>query len=73
MSKRIKLTWTNNIERIVEECDLVSDDDPIYTFDGFKPDLDITNKIAKFGYVLFEDENGLFCLPPDQIIEIEVV
>lgn len=83
MSKKIRLTWMDDDFKHIEECLLVSDTDQVYLKTqnpNFGPDLnnelvseavDFLDAVAKSGMVLFEDEEGIFCVHSSQIVEIE--
>jgi len=82
MSKKIRLTWLNEGETVVEECLLISETDHCYTrglgsgsgseeivegvFEG------VFETLMANGAVVFEDERGIFCLRPEQVVDIEI-
>lgn len=72
MKQRIRLTWLNIDQVIIETCELVSANDPIYTEDGQEIDF-VFEYLAKQGVVIFEDDVGLFTLQPKNIINIEML
>lgn len=76
MLKRINLTWKNDEGlEIKEECFLLDEDSPLY-FDGANGPVCVNglgDVFAQEGMVLFEDDEGLFMLRPDQILNIEVI
>jgi hypothetical protein len=71
MSK-IRLTWMSRRGKIIEDCDLLSEYDKIYLEDGTPVPLTI-DMLASSNWVVFEDEEGLFCLRPEQVVSIEVL
>lgn len=74
MAIDITLTWKNKDgEEVVEECQLVSEYDVIYTLDGEPVVADVLDILGDAGFVVFEDEDGMFMLKPEQIVLIEGV
>lgn len=74
MSKKIKLTWVNDGETFVEDCKLVSENDPciiVYRSGKVEKNHTIIQNAMKNGLVLFEDDTGIFALFPEQVIHIE--
>jgi hypothetical protein len=73
MNQKIILTWLDRRnQRIVEECYLVSEDTDVFSFDG-EPVFGVMEMMAKLDFVVFEDNEGLFCLHPKKIVNIEIV
>lgn len=77
MSRKVRVTWVpEGCSEITEECLLLDEDSPIY-IDGPKGPIQINNNVlnyfAKQNRVVFEDEDGIFGLHPEQINEIEVL
>ena len=77
MSKKVNLTWKFGSETITEEVTQhdgkVETDEriPVMTSEGINT---VTNsKLDKSDLVVFEDEEGIFALPPEQIIVIRPV
>lgn len=73
MAKAVRLTWKDDSKTIVEECLLISEDDCCYVLheDGnFEDRPELTKLLMNTGLVIFEDEEGIFCLDPDQVVEI---
>ena len=77
-TRRVKVTWKLKApegyreEIITEICDLIDEEHKIVDSNGEELP-DILAELAKEGYVIFEDEEGLFCLFPDQVLHIELV
>src|SRR5580765_5038153 len=77
MSRMVRLTWKpEDADVVIEEVLLLDEDSPIYT-DGpngpIRIEGDVLNFFAKKNRVVFEDEEGIFGLHPEQILEIEVL
>ena len=73
MSQKIQLTWIGPENKtIIEECYLISDDDVIYDTDT-EPVLGAMEMMVKLDFVVFEDKDGIFCLHPKKIINIEML
>lgn len=77
MSRKVRLTWKPEDCAIMTEIVLLLDEEsPIYT-DGpngpIRIEGDVLNFFAKKNRVVFEDEEGIFGLHPEQILEIEVL
>ena len=71
MGQKIRLTWRDsNHQVVIEECFLLAEEDVVFA--GSEPIEGAVDMLYKSGYVVFEDEVGLFGLPPDQVILIEV-
>jgi len=70
MSKRVQLTYKHHKtgEVLVEETLLVSDDDSVF---GGGVVLGLTVSDISDGYVMFEDEFGLFGIDPKNVIQIK--
>lgn len=72
MKQRIRLTWRNQNILTVEECDLLSEEDIGLT--NVEDSVgSIVTYFANLGYVVFEDKVGMFYLPPEKIIRIEIL
>ena len=70
MGKPIELTWRNRSgEVVVEYCMLVSDEDPIGIVGIGEPTGKTVGDIAN-GNVMFEDGEGVFGIPPKDVINI---
>jgi hypothetical protein len=77
MSRMVRLTWKpEDADVVIEEVLLLDEESPIYT-DGpngpIRIEGDVLNFFAKKNRVVFEDEEGIFGLHPEQILEIEVL
>lgn len=72
MAKKVRLTWNDGENEIVETCLLIDENDPIYTKDG-KQLVGLNHMLADTGRVIFEDEDGIFGVFPYQIVNIEVL
>lgn len=78
MSKRVELTWrTKDGSEIVEPCWLVDDEDEIFIVGSGIPLTVITedgvgNVVGTIAgdMVMFEDDFGLFGVPPNDVIYI---
>jgi hypothetical protein len=83
MNKKVNLTWrTPEGEIVTETVTQLVGDEPIYVIDGDTPLEIMTDTgigsivdtlIGDSNRVLFEDEEGLFSLLADTIINIEAV
>jgi hypothetical protein len=73
MPKRVELTWTYNGYVMTEKCTLCHYDAPLYTFDGELVPKDVYEDIMKQGFVMFEDDEGLFCLRAEQIVKMRIL
>jgi hypothetical protein len=74
MSKRVLVTYRIHGMRVIEECDLLEEEEleDVYLFDGERIIADMTI-MFKLGVVLFRDAGGIFSLPPESIVKIEVL
>lgn len=79
MSRRIELTWkTNEGIIVVEECLLCDEDDPLFIV-GTSEQLTVETPLgtgSEVGLlmsemVMFEDDVGLFGVPPENVIYIK--
>lgn len=81
MGKPIELTWRTPGGKVVtERCLLVEETDKLFTLDEHKPIRVITSDgvhdtVSAFmdTQVVFEDDNGIFCLDPKNVIHIEIL
>lgn len=70
MNKDVILTWDNtNKQRIVEQVILLDEDELSETEDTTVHA--VAREMMIEGLVVFEDDNGIFGLPADQIVKIE--
>jgi len=79
MAKLVSLTWKSGGRIIEEDCYLVDDADEIFIAGSDLPISVITkdgvgNTVGAIagGRVMFEDEDGLFGLLPEEIVSIEL-
>ena len=79
MGKQIELTYKNEDgETVTEECLLIEEEDPIFIAGCTEPLAIVTDKgvghsagILMEDRVLFEDDEGIFGLRPDQVLNIK--
>ena len=71
--KKVELVYHNGRKFVKEICELGDYDSPVYTFDGERLPDEITEQYKKDGFVMFEDEEGLFLVPGFQIKYIKVL
>lgn len=75
--KLVRLTWTSEEgEFHIEDVFLIEEDDAIYAVGPRNlpiPTFNLYDQMASQGMVVFEDEEGIFCLPPSDIISVEVL
>lgn len=77
MGRKVRLTWKPEGGSIItEEVLLLDEDSPIYISGPMGP-IQIHGLVLEYfaneNRVVFEDEDGIFGLHPEQIIEIEVL
>lgn len=71
--KRVLLTATfPGCGERTEECNLLDESDPIYDAFGVVR-MDAFDEMAKGGFVLFEDDEGLFVVEAQDVRSIEVL
>lgn len=80
MAKEVRLTWKDHDVTITEDVLLLAEEDPLFTVTSENPLMIINNDgvgstIASImgDKVMFEDDDGIFGLDPNQIIEIEIL
>lgn len=75
--KKVRVTWRGDCgETYIDECLLIEEDDAIYAVGpgGIDiPTFNLFDKLAKEGRVVFEDEEGIFCLKTEDVISVEVL
>lgn len=72
MSHRVRLTWqTRTKEIVVEECDLISSDDPAFISGHASDQEGILERMSHNGMTVFEDDDGIFALEQSQIVKVE--
>lgn len=68
---KVRLKWLDGSNRChVEEVHLISEQGALYTPDGQPLTVTVTELIDLTGWVLFEDEEGIFGVPPNRVIEM---
>lgn len=81
MAKKVELTWkTQESVIVVEECMLIDEDDPVYIASTGEvlSMIDIEGVGTHAGMlmaemVVFEDDVGLFGVPPENVIYIKAL
>lgn len=78
MSKQVKLTWTQDHEVTTEIVTQLDKNEP--TFDPPIPIItdeglghSVSSRSDMKGVVVFEDEDGLFALPNEQIVIVQPI
>jgi hypothetical protein len=72
MPKWVELTWKTPTKRVItEKCWLVSEEDPVFMIGSSEP-LSTVGAIVG-DMVMFEDDDGLFGVPPQDVIEIKML
>lgn len=76
MARQIHLTWLKDGKVVEEDCFLITEDDVVTVITGDEAiDLavpDLSRIISDIDdYVMFEDEFGVFGVPPADVIKIE--
>lgn len=68
---KVKITWKLDGEVFTENCYLVPDDAELCGEDGEIVPLDFFDDFKKMGFVLLENEKGVFLLDAKQIVKID--
>jgi hypothetical protein len=68
---KVELTWEYKGKFTKEICDLADYDAVLRTFEGDPVPDDVAERIKKEGFVMFEDDDGVFCLRTTQIKDIK--
>lgn len=72
MAKPIQLTWKDEETVKKERCLLIEEDDPLFLTDGTPINRE-GSELFTSNRVVFEDDEGIFGLTPDQIVSIKVL
>lgn len=68
---RVEITWVGNGKITKETCRLAAYDAKLYSHDGEELPDSFSEEFLKAGFVMFEDDEGMFMLKADQIKEIK--
>jgi len=74
MTKPVRLTWRTGAGNVVvEDCLQIIEGDTLYIDEdeGVRLDGNFNPLSNDIDYVMFEDEHGLFGVPPADVIKIE--
>jgi len=72
MAKPIQLTRKDGETVKKERCLLIEEDDPLFLTDGTPINRE-GSELFTSNRVVFEDDEGIFGLTPDQIVSIKVL